>query len=183
MKEKGITLVALVVTIVVTIILAGITIGYIMGDSSVIKVAQNSVEETDNAIKQEQDDLQNLVNLLHGEQDPIPEDILADPTRDGNGDLSGDGIPDYLQYKVSYNISSGQSNFRETVVTKILNGIPSENGVAMLEEAHIPSIAPSAGYEIGKWEPSDPKVGAIVSGNITYSMTCSNKPIVVLPLP
>lgn len=41
-KEKGITLVALVVTIVVLLILAGITINYVMGDNSVFSKAQQA---------------------------------------------------------------------------------------------------------------------------------------------
>jgi len=36
-KNKGITLIALVITIIVLLILAGITITYVMGDNSIIK--------------------------------------------------------------------------------------------------------------------------------------------------
>ena len=41
-EEKGITLIALVVTIVVLLILAGITITYVMGDNGIIKQAQEA---------------------------------------------------------------------------------------------------------------------------------------------
>ena len=41
-RNKGITLVALVVTIVVLLILAGITINYIMGDNSIFKKASDA---------------------------------------------------------------------------------------------------------------------------------------------
>ncbi len=46
MTTRGITLVALVVTIVVLLILAGITISYIMGDNSVFKKASDAKEQT-----------------------------------------------------------------------------------------------------------------------------------------
>lgn len=53
-NQKGITLVALVVTIVVLLILAGITIMYIMGDNGVLKRANKAVVETEKAqIKEE----------------------------------------------------------------------------------------------------------------------------------
>lgn len=45
-KQRGITLVALVVTIVVLLILAGITTMYIMGDNSIFKNAQGAKTET-----------------------------------------------------------------------------------------------------------------------------------------
>ena len=46
MKNRGITLIALVVTIVVLLILAGITISLVFGQNGVIKKAQDSKEET-----------------------------------------------------------------------------------------------------------------------------------------
>ncbi|MCI9039275.1 MAG: hypothetical protein HFJ29_05335, partial [Clostridia bacterium] len=42
---RGITLVALVVTIVVLLILAGITIMYVMGDNSIFKKAQEAKDK------------------------------------------------------------------------------------------------------------------------------------------
>ena len=47
MATRGITLVALVVTIVVLLILAGITISYIMGDNSVFKKASDAKLQTE----------------------------------------------------------------------------------------------------------------------------------------
>ena len=46
MKNRGITLIALVVTIIVLLILAGITIALVFGQNGVIKKAQDSKEET-----------------------------------------------------------------------------------------------------------------------------------------
>ena len=45
-RNKGITLIALVVTIVVLLILAGITINYVMGDNSIFQKAVTAKEKT-----------------------------------------------------------------------------------------------------------------------------------------
>ena len=47
--EKGITLIALVVTIVVLLILAGISIAMLTGENGVISQARNAKEATDQA--------------------------------------------------------------------------------------------------------------------------------------
>ena len=47
MKNKGITLIALVVTIVVLLILAGITISLVFGSNGVIQKAKDSKEQTE----------------------------------------------------------------------------------------------------------------------------------------
>ena len=52
-KEKGITLVALVVTIVVLLILAGITIMYTMGENSIFNKASEAKNKTEIAKWQE----------------------------------------------------------------------------------------------------------------------------------
>lgn len=52
-NERGITLVALVVTIVVLLILAGVTIMYVMSDNGIFGQAQNAGTETNiNAVRE-----------------------------------------------------------------------------------------------------------------------------------
>lgn len=63
-NTKGITLVALVVTIVVLLILAGITIMYVMGDNSIFKLAQDAKNKTEQAIQNEQEDFNNLKDYI-----------------------------------------------------------------------------------------------------------------------
>ena len=91
-RQSGITLVALVVTIVVLLILAGITIMYTMGDNSIFKKAQEAKEKTDQAIKNEQNYLENLANRLEEEYGtnqttPIgPKDVpIESSKRDSQG--------------------------------------------------------------------------------------------------
>jgi len=52
-KESGITLMALVVTIIILLILAGISIGMLSGDNSIIKQAGNAKTQTDIAQEKE----------------------------------------------------------------------------------------------------------------------------------
>ena len=52
-NERGITLVALVVTIVVLLILAGVTIMYVMSDNGIFGKAQDAKNETDLAVVRE----------------------------------------------------------------------------------------------------------------------------------
>ena len=60
----GITLVALVITIVVLLILAGITINYAMGDNSIFRKAENAKNRTEEAIRNEQGDFNNLRDYI-----------------------------------------------------------------------------------------------------------------------
>ena len=65
MKEKGITLIALVVTIVVLLILAAVSISMLTGENGIIKQAQEAKDDTEQARVQELVDL--AVNSLIGE--------------------------------------------------------------------------------------------------------------------
>ena len=48
-KEKGITLIALVITIIVLLILAGVSIAMLTGDNGILTQARNAKEETEKA--------------------------------------------------------------------------------------------------------------------------------------
>ena len=52
-KEKGITLIALVITIVVLLILAGVTITALSGDNGILTRAKDAKEKTEQAQKDE----------------------------------------------------------------------------------------------------------------------------------
>ena len=58
--EKGITLIALVITIIILLILAGVTIAAISGDNGILKNAGKAKEETEQA---EEDELRRLTAL------------------------------------------------------------------------------------------------------------------------
>ena len=65
MKEKGITLIALVVTIVVLLILAGVSISMLTGENGIVTQASKAKDETEQARVEELVDL--AVNSLIGE--------------------------------------------------------------------------------------------------------------------
>ena len=60
--DKGITLVALIITIIVLLILAGVSISMVLGDNGLINKAQNSVNTYDNSSKTENNTLFNIEN-------------------------------------------------------------------------------------------------------------------------
>ena len=70
--SKGITLVALVVTIIVLLILAGVTITALLGDSGIIKNAGEAANITNEAIQQEQSDLSELSGMLDDAINSMP---------------------------------------------------------------------------------------------------------------
>ena len=63
-KQKGITLVALVVTIIVLIILAGISINLILGDNGIITIAKKAKENIELAKIEEETELNELYTQL-----------------------------------------------------------------------------------------------------------------------
>ena len=63
-NQKGITLVALVVTIIVLIILAGISINLLLGDNGIITIAKKAKENTELAKIEEETELNELYTQL-----------------------------------------------------------------------------------------------------------------------
>ena len=74
-KEKGITLVALVVTIIVLIILAGVTLNIVLDQNGIINKAQQATEDYDTAQREEQELLGVVEDYIEyaGKTAPIPE--------------------------------------------------------------------------------------------------------------
>ena len=64
-NSKGITLVALVVTIIVLLILAGVTITSLLGDNGIISKAQQAADKMNNAIQSEQTEMNALLEELN----------------------------------------------------------------------------------------------------------------------
>ena len=59
-RNKGITLIALVITIIVLLILAGISISMLSGDNGLLQRATDAKDQTDRARKIEQEQIDNL---------------------------------------------------------------------------------------------------------------------------
>ena len=89
MKEKsGITLIALVVTIVILLILSGVTINMLLGENGIIRTAQEAKNTWEDAITNEQEEIQNLVNELNNimnEEGGSGGEEPEDPNKGPNG--------------------------------------------------------------------------------------------------
>lgn len=88
-KYKGITLIALVVTIVVLLILAGITISLVFSDDGIIGKARESAERTDESFVDEQerlnglyDDMNEIIENVQNSMPSEPEEPSEDETYD-----------------------------------------------------------------------------------------------------
>ena len=66
MKEKGITLIALVVTIVVLLILAGVSLNAIFSENGIIKRAKDAQNKMDQATQNDLDSINELNNWIEG---------------------------------------------------------------------------------------------------------------------
>ena len=120
-KERGITLIALVVTIIVLLILAGITIATLFGDNGVINKAQKAKDETDRtAIKEQEglnkmeEDMENAIkgNASQGNTWTQPDQLKPEIT---NGEITIK-IGDYVDYScknstATYTSSASRSGY------------------------------------------------------------------------
>lgn len=70
-KERGITLVALVVTIVVLLILAGVSISLVLGNNGIIKRAQQAKNETTKGVANDQNDITRYETLLDSDLNTV----------------------------------------------------------------------------------------------------------------
>ena len=77
--NKGITLIALVVTIVVLIILATISINAVLGNNGIIKKAQEAKESQKDAEKRETDSLQYATDSINGYLQKKAGDVVEKP--------------------------------------------------------------------------------------------------------
>ena len=68
-SQKGITLIALIVTIIVLLILAGVSLNMVLGDKGIIKQAQTSKNEYEDKVKDTQGGIDGLYNELIGEKE------------------------------------------------------------------------------------------------------------------
>ena len=86
--ERGITLLALIITVVIMLILAAVTINVTLGDGGLVQQARLAAERTQNAAEKEQAEIdslqQELANILAGDSEITP------PEPGGNNEIGGD---------------------------------------------------------------------------------------------
>ena len=87
-NERGITLLALIITVVIMIILAAVTLNITLGDGGIIDQAKTAAEATVNSAQSEQEQLASLEQELAN--------LLAEP--EGPTQVEGVTIPDGFYY-------------------------------------------------------------------------------------
>ena len=79
-KERGITLIALVITIIVLIILAGVSINLVLGENGIVNMSKRAKENTELAAKEEKIILDNLLSQIDGNATYNKEKSVNAPT-------------------------------------------------------------------------------------------------------
>lgn len=105
-QEKGITLIALVVTIIVLIILAGVSISLVLGDNGIITKAKEAKQNTELAKIEEEVQLKEVTdyvkNINNSTLDKTSEPIIW-TINEETGEITGGGkilhIGDYVNYQ------------------------------------------------------------------------------------
>ena len=95
-NNKGITLVALVVTIIVLIILAGVSINLVLGDNGIITIAKKAKENTELAKTEEETNLNEIYYQLENESS-------------SSGDLPYDSIAKLTEFKTAIADAIGEA--------------------------------------------------------------------------
>ena len=96
--ERGITLVALVITIVILIILATVSINAVLGDNGLIQSAKNSRDSAENSIEQETGKMNSLLTEY---ANVMAEDAeITEPGENPGGDEPEDPTPTIPSYSV-----------------------------------------------------------------------------------
>ncbi len=117
-NERGITLIALIITVIILLILAGITINSVVGDNGIINKAKDAASKTNQAVINEEESIQEIERQINKEENDelvhsgiIPEGAKYTTT---NGEIyeAGDEFPSinngdiytYGDYEYRYNM-------------------------------------------------------------------------------
>ena len=128
-QRRGITLVALVITIIVLLILAGITINLTIGQRGILNRAQEAGRNYQEAAKREDEQLANflkeaddIINGLGGQSKPLPENALAKKVEIGDYVAYNpkEGVTD--ESKLSYKSEVGTGSSHGNGYTNIPEG-------------------------------------------------------------
>ena len=130
LKEKGITLIALVITVVILIILATVTLNVVLGEGGLIQRAQQAKELTEQVQKDEEDELKGAEEFINGvlagkgtTTTPI-EEAKPNPSEDGPRFEDTTTITDDLENEVKI---PGGFHLDKDSGTKVEEGIVIED--------------------------------------------------------
>ena len=144
LKERGITLIALVVTILVLLILAGVSINAIFSENGIIKRAQDAQNKMDQATQNDLDSINELNNWIDGKINGSS----------GGNTTGGDDKPSTSDLpSTSYTIPYYPDNtFTKVEGTNLSNGLvikdTSGNEYVWIEVPKTAEVYPTAGLKI-----------------------------------
>ena len=139
-NQKGITLIALVVTIVVLLILAGVSINALFGDSGIINKAKDAQNKMDQAVENDQKGINELSNWL---------DSKTNGTKGGNDNPPTSDLPSVANKTIPY---YPDETFTKVDGTDLSNGLvikdKSGNEYVWIEVPKTTGVYPTAGLKI-----------------------------------
>ena len=96
-EQKGVTLIALVITIIVLLILTGVTIAMLTGDNGIISKAMQAKNKTEEARKTEEAGLKKIENYINGksaEAGVVVQDLKSIKSDGTEGEVIGEKVSD-----------------------------------------------------------------------------------------
>ena len=144
LAERGITLVALVVTIIILVILATISINAVIGDNGLIQSAKNSKNSAENAVEQETGKMNSLLteyaNIMAEDPD-IPDE--PDPEPDTNTTEEPEPEPEPEKPTAEDTLKAGDyvtyPSAQGDIECRVLYDSTSEYGVQLITSACVGS--------------------------------------------
>ena len=145
LKEKGITLIALVVTIVVLLILAGVSLNAIFSENGIIKRAQDAQNKMDQATQNDLDAINELNNWIDGKTNGT----TGGNTTGGDDKPSTSDLPSVANKTIPY---YPDTTFTKVEGTDLSNGLvikdTSGNEYVWIEVPKTADVYPTAGLKI-----------------------------------
>ena len=133
-KEKGITLIALVVTIIVLIILAGISISLVLGNNGIVEKAKQAKERTEQSKLNEEVGLNEAVKYVEDMESGNGGSSTPDPTPTlTTNDLKAG---DYIKYYTGVSVGTNR-----VVTCRVLYEASSEYGLQIITDKNITSLS------------------------------------------
>ena len=144
-KERGITLIALVITIVVLLILAGVTINAVFSDSGIIKKAQQAQNKANESVQKDMEQINAVENWMNSYTN------TTEPTKPNIGDSIGTiDIPQASTDKGNVKISTVKEDMYDIDLQRIvekLNGAPRASTVKTAFGEDLPASVNLYGQE------------------------------------
>ena len=146
-NNRGITLIALVITIIVLLILAGVSIAMLTGSNGILTQAQNAKTATENSAEQEKIEI--AVSGLRNEQSVLSFEKLKEEIESQNGKVLGDSIPTTVEINNNFYRVSESGNVTKTISGGTLGTVTgTETTNTTVQDALGNQVVVPAGFKI-----------------------------------